>query len=256
MPITVPAHQLLVLPFIRRRPWPLSGTALCLGTALPDLAFPIGGYWLNKHSHEVYGPAFMALTLGPLLYLWLERLLAPALRMATPGRLAPLFATRGPARGAREWLWVLFALLLGSYSHWFFDGFTHYWMWPARDLYPTTKIMLGSEVFYLSKTLQIGCSILGSLVVLEWCRRRLRRTTPAPAVGWARRLRLGILATLVGGLAGAALGLAVLGWPLGGRTTIFFLGVPVGCGGFVGATYAAWRALRSQAGVGARLERL
>jgi hypothetical protein len=49
LPLTVPAHQLVVLPFLGRRALP--GSALVVGTILPDLAFPVGGFALNVWSH-------------------------------------------------------------------------------------------------------------------------------------------------------------------------------------------------------------
>lgn len=256
MPATIPAHQLVVLPLVRPRPWPLPGAALLLGTALPDYAFTVGGYWLNRHSHEIYGPAFMATTLGLVLYVWIETLFAPALVLSLPPRAGRLFRTRGLPDSAKGWAWAWLALMIGAYSHWLFDGFTHYWMWPASELYPRTKLTIGGEIFYLSKVLQIGFSIIGSIWVIAWCIQcaRLAHALPAERLRtWPRRLAIAGLATLVGAALGVAVGLAIWGTPTHSRAWVFLWASPMAAGGFAGMTaVSAWilrRERREQASV-------
>lgn len=233
MPLTVPAHQLLILPLLRGRASPLPGLALLIGTILPDLAFVVGGYRLNAQSHLAYGPFLMA-PLGLLLYAWSEALLLPALRRALPtgGRwpVARLCATRGVVTSSTGWAWVAVALLIGAYSHLLFDGFTHAWAWPARALYSDD----------VARSLQIGCSIIGSVVVLIWAHRRLHEAPECSAVPrWRGGLRVLTVATLVGTALGIAIGLALLGWPGGWRQLVLLVMSPAALGAFAGATLAA-----------------
>ena len=65
MPVTFPAHQGLIVPLKLRWPTAIDGTALCIGAAAPDLAYPLGS-WLNAGSHTLLGLIVWALpvTLG------------------------------------------------------------------------------------------------------------------------------------------------------------------------------------------------
>ena len=210
VPVTIPAHQLLVVPLIRIRGGRLPGAALAVGSVLPDVAFVVGGYPLSGPAHELYGPLFLAPTLGVALYVYAERVLAPGLRRAVPERWARLFVTRGipPARG---WGWVLLALLIGAVTHVVLDGFTHHWMWPARDLYG--DIYIGPQ--RLTRWLQHATSLVASIFAIVWARRRIRACPPTvEAPGWRRRLGLAIAAAFAGGVAGLGLGLALFGTPV------------------------------------------
>jgi hypothetical protein len=246
VPVTVPAHQLAVLPFMRGR---LPGSALLMGSALPDLAFPVGGYWLNMHSHLWYGPAFMSLTIGVLLYVWCERLFAPALVRSLPPVAARLFRTRGLPGDVGGWARAVAAILIGAYSHLLFDGFTHYWMWPSRWLWPKTVLIeLPGYTTDFAHFLQLACSLVGSIWVVVWAVRLARRCPPVAhelVDGWARRLRRGILATLAGAALGLAFGLLVWGVPSRNPQIIFIAAGPVAVGGFLGASLACWRARRA-----------
>lgn len=207
MPITAPAHQVVVLPLLGKRGARLAGTALLIGTVLPDLAFVVGGYALNVHSHRAYGPLIMA-PLGVFLYVWCEALL-----------VRHLCPTRGLPTNVGDWAWAMGALLIGAYSHILLDGFTHPYMWPASVLYP-------ADVAYF---LQVAISIVGSVIVLAWLRGRVR----APPA----RLWLGVTA---GALVGLAIGLAIFGWPETRREAQLLL-APFGYGVFTGATLALTR---------------
>ena len=253
MPLTAPAHQLLVIPLVRGRRSPLPGVALLLGSALPDLAFCVGGYRLNVYSHLWWGPLFMSATLGLLLYVWLEALLLPVLTFALPahGRapLARLCVTRGVPASAEGWAWALAALVIGSYSHVLFDGFTHDWMWPANVLYPDTTVDLGPlGRMGLAHALQIGFSVLGSVVVLWWAWRLVRRAPPLERAP-ERPRGFGHLCAgaAFGALAGLVLGLVVYGWPGSKRELVLLMMSPVPVGAFAGVTIAAWQ-LRALAG--------
>lgn len=243
----------MVLPLVRGGRWPLPGAALLLGTALPDLAFCIGGYRLNAVSHLWWGPLFMSATVGLLLYAWIEGLLLPALANALPvhGSLpfARLCATRGLPASFRGWAWATLALVIGSYTHLFFDGWTHANMWPARILYPDAQLHLGRlGAVGFAHSLQSACSAVASVIVLVWVHRALRL---APLLDTAPQGRRGLGALVAGAgfgaLAGLVFGLLVFGWPQGSRQLVLLLMSPVPVGAFAGVTAAAWQLLAEPA---------
>ena len=107
------------------------------------------------------------------------------LRLALPDPWARVFVTRGIPATARGWAYVLAALVLGAYSHWIADGFTHHWLWPARVLYADVRV----GPLRVSQFLHVIASVVGSGVAVVWLRVRARacpRVETDPR--WRRRL--------------------------------------------------------------------
>ncbi len=241
MPLTIPAHQIAVLPLLGNRA-ALPAGALLLGTALPDLSFVFGGPALNLHAHGALGPLVMAPTLGLALYLWGAHILAPTLATALPATgqlpLARLCQPPAPRRlGAGSLALATLALLIGAYSHLALDGFTHGNMWPARVAYPGVALAAFGLELPLSKALQLGLSALASVWVLIYFGRALYRAAPvAEDPTW--RAQLGSLALT--GLAGAGLGfalfVAVAGLPQGSVAVQRALFSPALAGAFLGVS--------------------
>jgi hypothetical protein len=235
VPVTVPAHQILVLPLLGRG---LPGSALVVGTILPDLAFPVGGFTLNVWSHTWLAPPVMAV-FGLLLFAWAEWLLLPALAHVLPREgawpFARLVARRVLPSTARGWLVAYACVTLGAYSHLLLDGFTHAWMWPANLLYRHSG---------LAKLLQDVGSVVLSAVVFWWMVRHMRRLgRPEDEVG-GRGLLILVGATLAGAAVGWLLGAAVLGWPANPREVIVLVFSPALLGAFAGASLGAARIIR------------
>jgi hypothetical protein len=237
VPLTVPAHQVLVAPFVRARGGRLPGSALMLGAALPDLAFLVGGYAASAPAHEWYGPLALAPTLGLALYIWCERVLAPALRGALPDPWARLFATRGLPRDARGWMWAIAALAFGASTHVVLDGFTHPWLWPASALY--RDVFVGP--LRLTRILQQTISIAASVAVIVWAHRRARHCPPvAIDPRWRTHFTRGVAVALACALAGVALWLLARGWPVVPHD-VTILACPACDLAFVGVTVAQLR---------------
>jgi hypothetical protein len=205
VPVTLPAHAAAILPLqhVLRRLLP--GTALLAGCMSPDLAYVVGPLQWGRFSHDGPTFAFFCLPAGLLLYAWLELLLLPALRRRLPemggvqwGRFA---RSPGLPRHATGWALAAVAVLLGAVTHVLWDGFTHGWMWPARVLYPGVQLSLGGHAVRVTKLLQHGSSLLGSVLVLAVLARRYPRLERCPGPP-ARAFAPLVLWTLIFGLAG------------------------------------------------------
>jgi hypothetical protein len=165
----------------------------------------------------------MMAPLGLALILWCEALLLPALR-----RALPLCVTRGLGTSWQSWTALVVAMLLGAYSHVLLDGLTHAKSWPARELYSPA----------VARALQVGISIVGSVVVLLWLRGRARAAPPCEEPRWEGGLRVLATSTVAGAAIGLAIGLAVLGWPETRRQVVLVVLSPGTLGAFAGATAA------------------
>ncbi len=195
MPVTAPAHQACVLPIKRRWPGRVDGTALLVGSAMPDLADAVA-YDLGVHSHEWSGfPLDVALG---LVMVWLiRRWIAPVWPSIAPD-LGPfrthswaVVATRHPTR------WQAFAgVTIGVLTHVVLDSFTHDGRLLATWLgYSHHVVTLLGMTRTTASWLQWAGHLLGSLgaiwlIYLVGRRRELERWYSPRLVAIARARRL------------------------------------------------------------------
>ncbi|MGH1491133.1 MAG: DUF4184 family protein [Acidimicrobiales bacterium] len=134
MPVTFPAHQGLILPVKLRWPRAIDGTALCIGAAAPDLAYPLGP-WLNAQSHTAIGLVVWSLPVT-LVMATLVRWRAADGVFANMPDLGLLRLRSYRVLGWRRPTALVTATsaVVGSGSHILIDGFTHKGRWGANAL--------------------------------------------------------------------------------------------------------------------------
>ncbi|PTL78645.1 DUF4184 family protein [Vitiosangium sp. GDMCC 1.1324] len=211
MPVTLPAHAAAVLPLCRVR-W-LPPAALVVGSSVPDLAYLFGMSAFASHTPE--GLLRFSLPVGLLLWVWLEVLVLPVLRRTLPEvggvQWGRFLRTRGLPVGARAWAQAALAVWLGAATHALWDGFTHRYRWPAKELYPHASLALGPWELPLVTWLQHGSSVVGSLLVLGLLARRYPHLPETPGGSWRGFLPV-LLPTVV--LGALVLGLRLARAPL------------------------------------------
>lgn len=220
MPATILAHQAVVLPLKLWRPRRISGLALCLGSAAPDLEFifRMTDDWLFSHTFpaQLYFTVPVTLVLvwllGAVLIPFLLPYLPPAQRRALAG-----LASIKPPRTPGEWNTVALCALIGGLSHVFVDGFTHgnHSGWAVAFL-PVlrTSVAFPFGNVPLYDVFQHGLTVVFALLALRWLHLiRVQFSASSPALAIQGRTRAeGVLlvatlavAALLGALAGAAL---------------------------------------------------
>ncbi len=134
VPATFPSHQGLIIAAKLRWPDRFDATALCLGAAAPDLAYPLTS-WLQRESHTPIGVVTWAVPVAAMTAVVLRRWAAPGLFACLPqlGRLQlrayGALSTRRPS-----WWQTIASAGLGAVSHVFIDAFTHRGRWGANLL--------------------------------------------------------------------------------------------------------------------------
>ena len=166
MPFT-PSHIVAILPIAwRTRLFPFS--ALAIGSMIPDLPlfFPIVSYW---QAHDPWKVATVCLPLGMTAFVLFQVFLKTPLLSLSPqyvqDRVRP-YTTAGLQASWRYWLCVVVAIVIGAYSHIFWDSFTHGGRWGTQT-FPAlnqTVSVLGRQMAVF-KLLQHLSSVAG-LVVL------------------------------------------------------------------------------------------
>ncbi len=196
MPWTL-SHPAAIVPLRRLTPQPLDLAALAVGSMTPDIGYYIGRFDLAHFAHTFPGSFVACLPVGMIMLLvfYFSRN-----RSASP---CPLRIARRPPglpkdpTGFLRWAGILLSLLLGAWTHNFWDAFTHEHGWlvdriPALQqsfrLGPTTV-----QAYFLLQELSTaaGLVILG---MAYWpCLRRQRPATVAASPG-SERWRYTLLA--------------------------------------------------------------
>jgi hypothetical protein len=196
VPLTFFAHQAPVVPLKLWRPRWFDGTALCLGAAAPDLAYPLGG-WLSAESHTAIGVLTWSLGWTLVACTLMRRWVAPTAFAQAPDLGSfRLHSLRVLEWRRPPWWMTVSSALLGAASHVLIDAFTH------RDRFGASLLHLDGEVltvqgrvFTSARILQYLGHTLGSLlgVFLLWHigrRRKLEQWYGDASVDAGRRFSL------------------------------------------------------------------
>jgi hypothetical protein len=125
LPYTFFAHQAPVIPVKLAWPRRFDGTALCVGSMTPDLAYPLGT-WLSDQSHTAIGIVVWAVPTA-LVVTWAVRTWVAATAFAQLPDLGwfRLHSYRVLALGRPAFVATLTSVLIGAVSHVVIDAFTH-----------------------------------------------------------------------------------------------------------------------------------
>jgi hypothetical protein len=224
MPATLLSHQALVLPLKMRWPRWFSGTALCIGSMVPDLEFigRMADDWIISHTltAQLWFTTPVTLFLMWLLVGVMLPALLPFVRDVPWLRPHELAALSAP-RGEREWAVAAYSALIGGVSHVVLDAVTHGnhsgWLVPVFPFLRRLVPHIGGQV-PLHDALQFWLTLLfGGASLAMWrviARERLlwrwrrRVAAPLPRMPFTAGHRLLGWCTL------AALQGAMVGWAL------------------------------------------
>jgi len=127
VPLTVPAHQLPVLALKLHRPQWWDGTALFIGAAAPDLAYPLHR-WIGSQSHTALGVVALAVPLTLALTVALRWRIAGSVACQLPDLGVLRLRSYGALTHTASWprfRITLMSAVVGATSHVLIDGFTH-----------------------------------------------------------------------------------------------------------------------------------
>ncbi|WP_242927724.1 DUF4184 family protein [Pontibacter vulgaris] len=174
MPFTA-AHPAIILPLFRYCRW-LSVTGLVTGALAPDFEYFFRLQAMSTISHTLRGLFLFNLPVALLL----ATVFQVVVRDAVVQQLPVYFRKRALAVPKVDWFaylrynWHLFILsaLIGSFSHLFWDSFTHYTGFFVRN-YPIlqTPIQIGNKSLILCRVLQHISTLIGFLALLLYIHR-------------------------------------------------------------------------------------
>lgn len=174
MPLTI-AHPAIVIP-IRHR---LVLSALVIGSMVPDFSKVLslsGGVTLG---HDVPGVFWFCVPAGLIFFILFQHLLKRPLFLLLPAnhqkRLVP-WLNPFPLRTAAQWGLVIVSLIIGAFTHLFWDSFTHErgWFVEALPFLQSELFTFRRHSFQIYDGLQ-HVSAAGGLIFLAACYVRFYR---------------------------------------------------------------------------------
>ena len=169
MPFTI-AHPAIVIPFtFLPKKW-FSITGLILGSMLPDFEYFIRFQIKSTFSHTILGTFYFCLPLGLILayvfHNYVKKRLIYNLPYIFQKKCSVLLSLNWNNYLKKNMLVVMYSLIIGSFTHLFWDGFTHH------DGYFVTKIPQLCDVisinqfdFYAYKILQHLSTLIGVIML-------------------------------------------------------------------------------------------
>ena len=178
MPFTF-AHPAAVLP-LRRRLKSLQTVPLIVGSIAPDLPYyiPTRINHLMLDTHTLSGAIWLDVPIGMLVLLLGFLFRKPLTVLLSPRARALCLQSLEHFRSQPlHWVWALFGILVGTWTHLLWDSFTHDNGWIVKRVAAlSAPITFGSYTGTLCHVLQYVCSVAGLLILAIWYRR-----LPTPA---------------------------------------------------------------------------
>jgi hypothetical protein len=171
------AHPAAVLPLRRYCPRWLSFPALVIGSLSPDAGYCFREEAVGTFSHGLLGSIAFCLPLGIVLVALFYGLRSPVVRMLpAPYQQAFLPLCRRPS--GSPWA-VIISLLIGAWTHLFWDSFTHHDGWCVQHLpvLQSVVVSVAGRTARVCHLLWYGCSFAGViwlfLVFEKWKQARV-----------------------------------------------------------------------------------
>jgi Domain of unknown function (DUF4184) len=155
------AHPAAVLPLRRFCPRWLSLPALMIGSVTPDLGYILQAQHVDEFSHRFLGSFGFCLPVGIIAMVLFYALRAPAVKLLPERYQRALLPLCGLPR--RPALVVLASLLIGSWTHLFWDSCTHNDGWLAQQfpVLQTAVFTVGYRTARVSLLLWYASSFAG-----------------------------------------------------------------------------------------------
>jgi hypothetical protein len=192
MPLTWFAHQAPVIPLKMAKPRWFDGSALCIGSMMPDVMYCFSSFAHIDTHHWAPALTYGTAT-GLLLALVIRHVIAPVGPLMLPdGGPLRLHSYAVLARRRLQPVITLVSVVVGIVTHIALDSFTHPGRWTVRKLgYDDVAVRIFGHTEPLADVLQIVAHVVGSAVaiLLLWAigrRRLLEEWYGANAVAAAR----------------------------------------------------------------------
>ncbi|MBP1644752.1 MAG: hypothetical protein H6Q16_327 [Bacteroidetes bacterium] len=170
MPFTFSHPSILIPLFYLPKKW-ISVTGLVIGSMIPDFEYFLRMQIKSKYSHSIYGVFWFDLTLSILLAFIFHNIVKNQLIDNLPKslylRLASFKNFDWNKYFRKNWYIVIISILIGIFSHIFWDSFTHY---NGYFVQRNPSLVNSLTIFQLDipifKIIQHASTILGGILII------------------------------------------------------------------------------------------
>ena len=172
MPLTF-CHPAIVLPLKKLKPNWFSMTGLIIGSMSPDLEYFSRMEILATHSHLFLGVLYFDLPIALIycfvFHLFVRNILINHLPDFFKERFAQFLNFDWINYLKKHWIIVIVSIIIGAYSHLFWDAFTHEWGYFAKLIPALQEVWFTKPIEVKGyKFLQHFSTFLGAIFIVFW----------------------------------------------------------------------------------------
>ena len=172
MPLTF-CHPAIVLPLKKLKPNWFSMTGLIIGSMSPDLEYFSRMEILATHSHLFLGVLYFDLPIALIycfvFHLFVRNILINHLPDFFKERFTQFLNFDWINYFKKNWLIVIVSIIIGAYSHLFWDAFTHEWGYFAKLIPALQEVWFTKPIEVKGyKFLQHFSTFLGAIFIAFW----------------------------------------------------------------------------------------
>lgn len=170
-----------MLPLLNNRRW-FSATGLITGSLAPDFEYFLLWPFFSKSGHTLDGLLLfnipVAFVVATIFHLLVRKPVVTHLPEWLQQRAMAVPVLQWPAYIKARWLTFTVSVVIGAFSHIFWDSFTHISGYFVQKLPLLSQmVLIGGEEVMVCRFIQHGSTLLGSLAILLYTSRL--RTVPA-----------------------------------------------------------------------------
>ncbi|MGV0956399.1 DUF4184 family protein [Empedobacter falsenii] len=172
MPLTF-CHPAIILPLKKLKSNWFSMTGLIIGSMSPDLEYFSRMEIIATHSHLFWGVLYFDLPIAFIycfvFHLFVRNVLINHLPNFFKERFVQFLDFNWIDYFKKNWLIVIFSIIIGGYSHLFWDAFTHEWGYFAKLIPMLQEVWFSYPIDVKGyKFLQHFSTLVGGLFILFW----------------------------------------------------------------------------------------
>ncbi len=185
MPLTF-CHPALILPLKKINSSWFSMTGLIIGSMSPDLEYFTRMEIKATHSHLVWGVLYFDLPLALfycfVFHLVVRNLFLTHLPIFLQERFVDFLDFNWINYFRKQWFVVIISIIIGGYSHLFWDAFTHEWGFFVKLIPILQEVWFQLPLIELDvqgfKFLQHFSTFIGAIFIAFWIYRMPKKTLP------------------------------------------------------------------------------
>ncbi|WP_282630205.1 DUF4184 family protein [Empedobacter sedimenti] len=201
MPLTF-CHPAIVLPLKKLKSNWFSMTGLIIGSMSPDLEYFSRMEIIATHSHLFWGVLYFDLPIALIycfvFHLFIRNILINHLPNSLKERFSQFLTFDWIDYFKKHWIIMILSIIIGAYSHLFWDAFTHEWGYFVKLIPALQEVWFSKPIEVKGyKFLQHFSTFIGAIFIAFWIYRMPKQTLPRTKFDYIFWLQIILLTTII-----------------------------------------------------------